>query len=337
MLREFNSLPEGLLDLQACELLKALGGPSLIHLKGRKNETVFVSVLLHGNEPVGWDALKQVLANYKPGGGIRDLPRNLSIFIGNVFAAEKGLRRLEGQVDYNRVWPGGDENCEESKMMQQVVKVMSQRKLFVSLDIHNNTGINPHYGCINKTDNEFLRLAHLFRRLVIYFTKPSGVQSLAMSKLCPAITIEAGKAGDKAGVEHTALYIDECLHLYELSDKELHHEEIDLYHTVATVKVPPGYSFSFSKDDEADIHFHQELEKFNFSELQADTVWAEVSGAEIPLEVVNEANEDVRDKYFKVENNRLVSKISVMPAMLTTDRRVISQDCLCYLMERYSL
>jgi hypothetical protein len=35
-----------------------------------------------------------------------DLPRSLSLFVGNTAAAEQGVRHLPEQPDYNRVWPG---------------------------------------------------------------------------------------------------------------------------------------------------------------------------------------------------------------------------------------
>ena len=335
MLTIINGLPEGLLDLESRQLANVLKGPTLLHLEGRRDETLFVSVLLHGNEPTGWEAIRRLLKEYDAGGGDKPLPRNLSLFIGNVQAAQSGLRRLDGQPDYNRVWPGGEQtDTPEGAMIQLVVDTMTQRNLFASIDIHNNTGINPHYGCINVVDNRFLRLALLFSRLVIYFIRPAGVQSLAMARHCPAVTIEAGKVGDEAGIEHTLQFIDACLHLSELSDEPLHHEEVDLFHTVATVKVPPEISFTFDGAGET-LDFHRELERFNFSELPAGTVWAEVDGTGVPLEVISENGNPVTGRYFMNDDGVLKNRIAVMPSMLTSDHRVIEQDCLCYLMERW--
>jgi succinylglutamate desuccinylase len=82
-----------------------LPGPALIHLPGRRIPPLFVSVLLHGNEDTGWLAAQSVLKKY----ATVELPRALSLFIGNVEAARTGLRRLDGQPDYNRVWPGSEE------------------------------------------------------------------------------------------------------------------------------------------------------------------------------------------------------------------------------------
>lgn len=65
----------------------------------RLPEPLFVSMLLHGNETTGLLAVQRLLDKYRD----QPLPRALSVFVGNVEAARLGLRRLEGQPDYNRI------------------------------------------------------------------------------------------------------------------------------------------------------------------------------------------------------------------------------------------
>ncbi|MDP2324627.1 MAG: succinylglutamate desuccinylase/aspartoacylase family protein, partial [Gammaproteobacteria bacterium] len=72
----------------------------MIHVRGIREVPLFVSVLLHGNEVSGWNALRRLLASPQP------LVRSLLVFIGNVDAAAEGLRLLPGQLDFNRIWPG---------------------------------------------------------------------------------------------------------------------------------------------------------------------------------------------------------------------------------------
>ena len=81
-------------------------------------------------------------------------------------------------------------------MMREVVEQMRARGVFASVDIHNNTGINPHYGCVNRLEAPFLHLAALFSRIVVYFKRPLGVQSAAFAQLCPSVTVECGKPGN---------------------------------------------------------------------------------------------------------------------------------------------
>jgi hypothetical protein len=331
MLTQYDALPPRLLDLPAPRLGEVLPGPALIHLPGRRTPPLFVSVLLHGNEDTGWLAAQSVLKRF----ATTELPRALSLFIGNVDAARAGLRRLDGQPDYNRVWPGSeDEQPAETAMMRQVVEAMRARGVFASLDIHNNTGLNPHYACVNRLEPHFLHLATLFSRTVVYFVRPRGVQSAAFAELCPAVTVECGKPGTPGSVGHAAGFIEACLHLSEFPAHAVAPHDIDLFHTVATVKVPDAVSFGFDAPD-ADIDFVPELDHFNFRELAHGDVWGRVrQGSPARLQARDESGEDIGDRLFDHHKNEITLKRRLMPAMLTRDERVIRQDCLCYLMER---
>jgi len=337
MLQELYSLPDGLLDADARDLNELLGAPTLIHLSGERTPALFVSVLMHGNETVGWDGIRALLKDRLVRFGELRLSRSLSLFIGNVSAAAAGVRHLPGQPDYNRVWPGTESpHSPEQDLMRRVVDIMDRRGIFASVDIHNNTGCNPHYGCVNVIDNRFLHLANLFSRTLVYFIRPTGVQSMAMAQLCPAVTLECGKVGEKHGTDHAREYLDACLHLSALPDHPVHPQDIDLFHTVAQVKVPEQLSFGFAPA-EADLQFSPELEHLNFRELPRGTAFGRVNGRRtVRLDVRDERGLDVADRYFRVEDGELRLRLPVMPSMLTRNEVVIRQDCLCYLMERYN-
>jgi hypothetical protein len=331
MLNETETLPEGLLDTPLEGLDALLGAPTLMHLSGRRAQPLFITVLSHGNEGTGFYAVQALLKRYQD----QELPRALSIFFANVKAASHGQRFLDGQADYNRVWPGTDNpGAAEAAMMQQVVDSMRQRRAFASIDIHNNTGINPHYACINRINNQFLHLASLFSRTVVYFIRPLGVQSMAMSYVCPAVTIECGKPDHEYGLAHARDYIDACLHLHELPEDPLPSHDVELFHTVATVKVPQAVSFSFA-DESVDLQLVGNIDHLNFRELPAGTQLGRVRpGASVTLDVRDENGASIRDRYFSIEDNSLVTARPLMPSMFTLDERIIRQDCLGYLMER---
>jgi hypothetical protein len=333
MLQEFDYLPEKLLALEANQLADHLNGPTLIHLPGRREQPLFVSVLMHGNETVGWEAIRTLLARFQGG---RDLPRALSLFIGNVSAAAQGVRMLPGQPDYNRIWCGSEEaETPEHRMMTQVVERMRERRPFASVDVHNNTGLNPHYACINHLDTRFFHLAQLFSRTVVYFLRPRGVQSMAFADLCPSVTLECGKVGSTHGVEHARDYLEACLHLAEHPLHPVSHLDIDLFHTVAQVKISPDASFGFEQG-ESDIVLDPDIDHLNFRELPAGTQFGWINGVGLDaLDVRDERGDVVVGDYFTIEDGQLCLHRSVMPSMLTKDQSVIRQDCLCYLMERY--
>lgn len=334
MLRVVEGLPPGLLDARVAELEGRLGGPTLIHLPGRHPEPLFVSALLHGNEDSGFLAVQRLLQDYRG----RQLPRSLSLFVGNVSAAARGLRHLDGQPDYNRIWPGGQQqDSPEARMLAAITEEMRGRGAFASVDLHNNTGQNPHYACVNRLDNRFFHLATLFSRTVVYFTRPRGVQSLAFAEFCPATTVECGKTGQLHGAEHARDYVEACLRLSEIPDHPVPEHDIDLFHTVATVKVPIQCDFGFDAS-ERDIRFTPDLDHLNFRELPPGTTLAWVRDDNwLRLEAWDEQGEEVSGRYFQVADGELRTRRPFMPSMFTLDERVIRQDCLGYVMERYPL
>ncbi len=341
MLTILDHLPEGLLHCQARDLHRILPGPTLLHLPGQRPRPLFVSVLLHGNETTGLSAIQGLLRKHDG----HKLPRTLSIFFGNVSAAAQGRRHLDGQPDYNRIWPCGDDNAApadaspEQHMMRQVVDEMRTRQVFASIDIHNNTGLNPHYGCINRLEPRFFHLATLFSRTVVYFTRPRGVQSLAFATLCPAITVECGKPDQPFGADHARDFVDTCLHLEALPDKPVDPHAMNLFHTVATVTLREEVSAGFAPDEaptDWDITFPPDLDHLNFRELPAGTPIARLrkNSARLPLRVVDENGNDVSERYLRVDDGRLRLRRAVMPSMFTLDLDIIRQDCVGYLMER---
>ncbi|WPL18833.1 Succinylglutamate desuccinylase / Aspartoacylase family protein [Thiorhodovibrio winogradskyi] len=337
-LLELYQLPPGLLDCDSHELASILGGPALLHLPGERAPALFVSVLMHGNESVGWDAMRLVLRERLGPGGAGRLPRALSLFIGNPAAAAVGLRHLPEQPDFNRVWPGSElAPTPEHAIMAGVVERMAARGCFASIDLHNNTGNNPHYGCLNRIEPPFLQLAALFSRTLVYFIRPRGVQSQAFAELCPAVTLECGKTGQHYGIEHARHYIESCLELESLSDQPPPAQDVDLFHTVAQVKIATGVKFGFPPRA-ADLLLSPELEQFNFRELAPGTPFARLRSAQAAaFDVRDENGQDVGARFFELRDGELRLRIPAMPSMLTRDERVIRQDCLCYLMERHDI
>jgi len=331
---QLNGLPAGLLEVDSLNLHTILPKPALIHLPGKQIEPLFVSVLLHGNEPTGFIAVQLLLKKYQS----KQLPRSLSLFFGNVSAASQNVRRFDNQPDYNRIWPGTElPACAEKEMANAIVDIMEKRNVFASVDIHNNTGLNPHYACINSLDNRFLQLASLFSRLIVYYTRPKGVQSAAFATLCPSVTLECGKPGQQHGVEHALEYINSCLHLTELPKQPILPQNIDLFHTVAQVRIDDPINFSFKHAD-VDLLLNPDLDRMNFTEVSPGTVFGKASANNgMPLIVHDENGNNVTDHFFTLQNGDLQLNRLTMPSMLTLDERVIRQDCLCYLMERIHL
>ncbi len=328
MLKVLDHLPPGLADCPAEGLEEVLGGPTLLHLPGEQPDPLFLSVLLHGNEIAGWEAVRGVLRDFSEA----RLPRSLSVLIGNVKAARLGLRRLDDQPDYNRIWDGGD--SPEHQMARQVVEEMHRRSPIASIDVHNTTGPNPHYACVNWLDSRSLYLAQRFSRTAVYFRALLGMQSMAFSELCPSVTIECGLPESPEGIVHAKAYLEQRLFEESIPDHRPSADELELFHTRARVRIPEGLSFSFQSRD-ADFYMPGVLVEQNFRELPEGTafgVWGK--GVEPRLSVEDEAGQDVFDTYFENRDRQLMVRQPFFLSMLTTREKIVEQDCLCYLMER---
>lgn len=330
VIRAIDRIPDGMLELETEELHSFLGGPTLIHLPGRRTGALFLSILLHGDEDSGWRGVRDLLLDR----GGRELPRALSLFIGNTAAAARRHRYLPGQRDYNRIWTAEtDDGGPESAMARNVLLEMRRRNLFASIDIHNNTGLNPHYACVSGLDYSSLHLAALFGRTVVYTLGPKGMQLQAFSPLCPSVTVECGRRGSRRGAEKAREYLDACLHLSSLPDHPVAEHDLDLFHTVATVRVREGTSFSFG--GEGTVRFRPDLDRLNFRELPRGEI---IGHTDRPLAeslcTLDEEGRDVTGRFFEIEGGKIVTRCALMPSMLTTEAEAVRLDCFCYLMER---
>ncbi|MBD3773118.1 MAG: succinylglutamate desuccinylase/aspartoacylase family protein, partial [Rhodobacteraceae bacterium] len=243
-----DSLPAGFLDCPARELAALLGGPTLIELAGRREPPLFVSVIQHGNETTGLEAVQQVLrARLGADGSGGGLPRSLMLFVGNVAAAAQGLRRLDGQPDYNRAWPGTVDHAgtPEAAMMAQVHARIVARDCFAAIDLHNNTGLNPPYGVVCSDDADTLHLAAMFARTAIRFRGIAGTQTASLAGRLPAIAAECSQPGVAANAALAASFVNGMLALAAFPERPPRPDALAMYHTMGVVRVREEVSFAF--------------------------------------------------------------------------------------------
>lgn len=331
-----DHLPPRLLEHPAPALARYLDGPTLIHLPGRRPEPLFVSVLQHGNEPSGWDAVRRLLAGrYRTD----PLPRSLVLFIGNVAAAAEHKRFLPGQPDPNRCWPGSrSPETPWHRILAELTAHVRALRPFASIDIHNNTGENPHYAAVNRIDARALYLASRFSRTVVYFTEPAGVQSAAFAEFCPSVTLECGPPGKRGGADHALAYLENVLNAGPMPAIWPEPEDLDLFEVTTVVEIPEACSFAFGNGPEAaDIRFEANLDRLNFTEMPPGTRLARVERPGATLRARGTDGGDCTGAWFRADDGQLVTLRPAMPAMLTTHAEAVRQDCLCYLMERVSI
>lgn len=329
-----RQLPEGFLDCPADRLMQLLPGPTLFDLPGKDPRPLFISTLLHGNEDSGLSAIQTVLKQQLS----RGLSRSLLLFIGNVRAAAQRRRTLQDQLDYNRIWPGTkiiDHKLID--MARWIFDYAACRHPIASIDIHNNTGFNPPYGCVPKLEPHFIALARMFSSYIVHFERPFGTHTAAFSTLCPAVTVECGKAGKESATQMAVRLIQSCLDLKAFDDEIKAPDQIDLLRTYAIVKTPHDASISFDGQF-ADFVFRKDIDQLNFKEIQAGEVFGSVQNGLYKLEILpGDGFDSPPGEYFDYINGKILLNKAAIPAMLTCDQKAVKLDCLCYLMHRINL
>jgi hypothetical protein len=191
--------------------------------------------------------------------------------------------------------------------MREVLDAMGACRVFASIDLHINTGLDPCYACLTRLDPAFLQFASLCSRTVVRFRVPLGVQTTAFAAPCPSVTCECGQPGDAAGALAACDFLDAALHL----------------------------DASFDGRDVA-LRFVPDLDHFNFREVAAGTLpgWARQAARR---EVIDDQGADVSGSLLSTEGGTVRLARPLMPAMLKRDLAVARQDCLRYLMERLPL
>ena len=324
-----HGLPDEFFDISSANIRSLFPNPTLIHLDGKDPNFLFISILLHGNEYTGLKVMQKILAEYA-----QDLPRSMLMFIGNVRAAEANRRYLPDQVDYNRCWPGTElEPSATSQMMQRIVEIAHGLPLFAAIDIHNNTGKNPHYACITDPNMQNQNLAARFNRIGMVFNH-RGVSTMAFDRICPAITLECGLPGDPQGIEHACRFVEGMLTLDELPQSQPTRHALHLVESHLTLNIPEDVSYAFDPTADVDLRFEHDFEDRNFTLFDPHQVFG-YTRVERPLSITDTDGQDVTDEILRVEEGRIYLNNTLMPAMITRDRLVISQDCLCHLLQDY--
>lgn len=325
-----SDLPHGILDVEANQLHEFVDDLTLVQLSGQISRPLFISILQHGNETTGWQALRNYLKQHLP-----KLPRTLIILFGNVQAAKDNVRQLDDGVDFNRCWPGIRPNHHPvAKKMAEITQFVRQQQPLACVDIHNNTGRNPHYAGINAIKREHINLASLFSQTIIHITSPDGIQSGALAEFCPAITLECGMSGTADGIEQTLTFLENLCQLSDLKQIPGISEHQQVMNIFAVVKIKKDISIAIRGDtmQPVDFEIHDDLDYHNFHQLDAGTSFGYVQTNEIPLTVTDPFDHDITDHYFYIDGGQVRLKQSVMPAMITLSTRAIRLDCLCYLM-----
>lgn len=324
-----HEIPPQFFEINSTQILEVFNGPTLIHLKSKsQKKSLFLSSLLHGNETTSFYVIQKFLRDKD----LKNLEKDILIFVGNVEAAAQEERLLNHQPDFNRIW--SDANNSHGAMAKEVIDYAKANHLYASIDIHNNTGHNPYYACVNKTEHDFVALASMFAPYVVYFTEPHEVQSMAFANFVPAVTLECGIPGVEEGINYVTSYLNKVYALDDLNAIEFKKDELKVYQTTARLILEQNISvdYEFNSDSSCDVSLRTDIDDFNFQTVNPAEVIA-LTNNEKFVRVINNDNLDVTADYLTFNGKEVAIKKAVVPAMLTTDGEIALQDCLGYFMQ----
>lgn len=326
-----NGLPDEFFTTHPTQLYKIFAGPTLVHLDFGHEQTIFISIMLHGNEHSGYYAIRDFLSSYKL--SQKSPSKNISLLIGNVLAAKESARYLDGQKDFNRIWSDGD--SEEERWAQKIYQEMASKNLFATVDLHNNTGKNPEYSAISNLESNTLRLASLFDGDILYFTDPKEVFTNYFSTLSPTLTVEAGRSGEEKGIQKIIELLTKIFDLEsfeELGLKETILKNKKIFESFGKIKIPQNASISFD-GHMADFIFDPNIENLNFNQILPGKIFGKSNNIDQHLLVFDSSNQLIGNSFFKYVGNEIITIEPFFPAMITTNAKIVHQDCLCYLLK----
>ncbi len=334
-----DHIPSAFLSISHREIKELFDTPTLIHLKGEKDPALFISILLHGNEYSGLQIMQEILKKYQTTDGYK-LPRGIWLFIGNVDAAQMGVRLRDGQIDFNRAWPGTPEpDSDTAILIQKVMDRITQDELFASIDLHNNTGQNPPYGCISVVNEKNKYLSSFFNHIAMVFQSPKGVSTMAFDDICPAITLECSTPGNIPAIKRAFELIDDLMHMDHFPEKPLPAHDLQLVKNSATIKINTDVTFCFEDEEYSDTFGYdltlvKNFDHHNFTRLEKNEIFAYSKVAK-PFLVLSPDDQDITEEIIQNDNGKISLKKALMPAMISMDKKIVLQDCLCYLLEDY--
>jgi hypothetical protein len=321
-----DGIPVALVDTQLRDIRRLFPNPSLVRVAGKRTQPLFISTLLHGDETTSFSVLQELARRVRE----EDLPRSLLILIGNVRAAEAGARFLSDQADFNRIWSGNGTPFHD--LAGRVLSAAREARPFASIDIHNNTGANPLYGCVSSLRPADLQLAAMFSNIGVHYRIPETTLSVAFSDLCPSLTIECGRSGEAEGCVRASALVRNVMTLEHFPDEPPDAKALSLYETLGRVVIDSDCDFAFAEAG-AQLLLRRDLEALNFVSVPAGETWARFSGNHPPLRVLDAHGGDISGRFFVIDGSRIALKRAVTPAMATSNKTAIRQDCVCYFME----
>lgn len=327
-LRQYFDLNDEFLGSHFEQFLAHLGGPAVLHIKGRHSSRCRVVVtLLHGNEPSGLKAIYRLIKN-----GVMPIT-DVKVIIGSVSAARTeplfSNRMLPGQRDLNRCFNGPEHDIQGR--LAEAIK--AQIALFCPeavVDLHNTSGSGPSFCVSIGDDSHHQALASHFSRRCIHTDIRLG-SLMEQNFGCPIVTVEAGGAQDTEADNNAY----QGLMSYFVSDNLFSKvSEIELLRHPRRLELCSGTTLNFAEqqDQNTQVTLNQDVEKHNFGVTQPSDVLGWTHDQMLTCFQLDKPSIPVSD-FFHVEQGQIKTRRPLKLFMVTTKPEIAKTDCLFYFVE----
>ena len=309
-------IDEQLLGIEAHELHRYLSRATVFDLSQSAVRPFFVSTLLHGNETSGWNATRRFITDFPDASFV--------LFVGNVDAAAVQMRHLADEADFNRIW-------RQQPWSDAINQLLERFNPWCGVDIHNNSGPNPHYSVVTDHRASTLALAALFSKKVIFTDHTLDILAHAVSFHCPALTVETGTVDDPTSEQRAYDFLKRLNQLRRVPEPSVN--ELETYETVGIVKVEHenGSLENFPR-------FDASLKQKSFSTLPAGSPFIDWLPAGWQVHVSDPAHDsDLTHDFLEFRDQSAFLKCDVVMSMFTNTPLLAIQDCVCYFLKTTSL
>jgi hypothetical protein len=327
-----DGLDDDLLDADEQSLLRALARPTLIRIPGAGTQPPrALSVLLHGDESTGLQAIHRVLR------ARRRHPFDLYVMIGNVQAALAppgfASRYLDDQEDFNRIWGLDEPSTTQRRAADAILAQLRDAGPESVIDIHNNTGDNPFYAILTRVEPRSLTLATLFTTTILRWDLQAATMMESLNDVATTAAVECGLPGRPESLAFAVDGIRRYLAAPPLDDGGAVADH-DLLGGLIKVTVDPAARFRFggTLDDDHDLVLRPDADVHNFVEVPPGHVLGAIHpGAPLPMRAVDAAGRDVTAEHLLALDGEVTLRRTSVPVMMTRTVAATRKDCLFYL------
>ncbi len=322
--------PGAYLGTDFIELLKRLGGPSRIDVKGRdRSRCRAIVTLLHGNEPSGLKAVHRLLAE-----GVEPAT-DFIIIVASVNAALHpplaSHRYLPCERDLNRCF-NPPYTSDQGRLAESIIQCLQSRPIEAAVDTHNTSAHSVPFA-VSAMDNSATRaMASLFSDNLIIMDQRLGTLLEHGTVETPWFTVEFGglmdPAADQLAYESLRHFmtIDELPGIPTRPLRTIKHP--------LRLEVSPNARIHYSSSVVHDSHItiFNTIDQLNFQTIKAETPigWLSPAGLD-HFSIRSSRGSEHISMFFESRDGFLTTIIPITIFMATTDPYVAIKDCLLYL------